>query len=67
LLFQNELGLKPSDCAALAGKRSTAELLLTYQTSLALTRDLLNRERGQDILNTENTEIRTQFRYVLDI
>ena len=63
LYFKNEVGLKPADCALVRGKRSTAELLLTYQTSLELTRDLISRERGQEALTAENTEIRTQFRY----
>jgi hypothetical protein len=55
--------MKPADTALASGKRSTAELLLTYQASLSLTRDLLARERTQEALAAENQEIRTQFRY----
>ena len=62
--MQNELGMKPADTALASGKRSTAELLLTYQASLSLTRDLLARERTQEALAAENQEIRTQFRCI---
>ena len=62
-LFQNDQGLKPAEAALVSGKRSSAELLLTYQTSLALTRDLLTRERSHEALTSDNQEIRTQFRY----
>jgi hypothetical protein len=61
---QNDLGLKPADAALASGKRSTGELLLTYETSLALTKDLLTGERTQDALASDNSEIRTQFRYM---
>ena len=56
------MGLKPSDCATLRGKDSTAEFLVMFETSLGITKDLLQRERQQEQLLAESAEMKTNFK-----
>ena len=54
--------LKPSDCSSLRGKDSTAEFLVMFETSLGITKDLLQRERVQEQLLAESAEMKTNFK-----
>ena len=61
------MGLKPSDCAMIRGKDSTAEFLMMFETALGITRELLHKEKQQDSLMTESSELRTNFKDVLSV
>ena len=56
------MGLKPSDCATLRGKDSTAEFLVMFETSLGMTRELLHKERLQEQLLAESSDMKTNFK-----
>ena len=56
------MGLKPSDCATLRGKDSTAEFLVMFETSLGMTRDLLQKEKLQEQLLAESSDMKTNFK-----
>ena len=60
--LQNDMGLKPSDCAAARGRDTTAEFLVMFETALGVTKELLHRERAQDTLAAEAGDIKTNFK-----
>merc|ERR1719150_2823758 len=64
---KNDMGLKPSDCSTLRGKNSTAEFLVMFETSLGITKDLLQRERQQEQLLAESAEMKTNFKDVVSV
>ena len=57
------MGMKPSDCALIRGKDSTAEFLLMFETSLGITKDLLQKEKSQEHVMSENGELKSNFKY----
>ena len=61
------MGLKPSDCALIRGKDSTAEFLLMFETSLGITKDLLQREKAQEHVMSENGELKSSFKYAFNV
>jgi len=65
--MKNDMGLKPSDCALIRGKDSTAEFLLMFETSLGITKDLLQREKAQEHVMSENGELKSSFKDVLSV
>ena len=58
------MGLKPSDCAMIRGRESTAEFLLMFETALGITKELLHKEKLQDNLMSESSELKTNFKWV---
>ena len=56
------MGLKPSDCAMIRGRESTAEFLLMFETALGITKELLHKEKLQDNLMSESSELKTNFK-----
>ena len=61
------MGLKPWDCAIIRGKDSTAEFLLMFETALGITKELLHKEKQQDSLMSESSDLRTNFKDVLSV
>ena len=56
------MGLKPSDCALIRGKESTAEFLLMFETALGITKELLHKERTQETMLNETADVKTNFK-----
>jgi len=65
--MKNDMGMKPSDCALIRGKDSTAEFLLMFETSLGITKDLLQKEKSQEHVMSENGELKSNFKDVLSV
>jgi len=65
--MKNDMGMKPSDCAIIRGKDSTAEFLLMFETSLGITKDLLQKEKTQEHVVSENGELKSNFKDVLSV
>lgn len=65
--MKNDMGMKPSDCALIRGKDSTAEFLLMFETSLGITKDLLQKEKTQEHVVAENGELKSNFKDVLSV
>ena len=59
--------MKPSDCAIIRGKDSTAEFLLMFETSLGITKDLLQKEKTQEHVVSENGELKSNFKYACNV
>ena len=52
LKFQNDMGLKPHDCAKLMGKKDCAEFLILYETSLDMSKELSEAQLKKDLFRT---------------
>lgn len=62
LFFQNDLGLKPCECARINGKEECNEFLLLYESALDISRELQTSRAMQETIRNENAEIRGYFK-----
>ena len=62
--FQNDMGLKPHDCAKVMGQKECAEFLLLYETSLEMAKELSEVHTKREVLMAEHNELRSYFKYV---
>ena len=56
------MGLKPADVARVRGEDSTAEYLLMFETSMGITKELLQKEKGNENLAAEHGELKGHFK-----
>ena len=56
------MGLKAFDCARLADNKDSAEFLLLFETSLAISSELLRERTQQQVVQNENAELRSHFK-----
>ena len=57
------MGLKSYDCARLANKKDCAEHLLLFETSMGVSRELIQVQTQKETLQAENNELRGYFKY----
>ena len=63
LFSQNDMALKPYDCARLSNRgRDCAEFLLLFETSLGISQELLQAKTKQEALETENNDLKGYFK-----
>ena len=60
--LRNELGLRAYDLAVMAGRQDAAEFILLYQTSLKISRDLLEAADQKERTAAELAELSTHFK-----
>lgn len=60
--FQNDMGLKPHDCAKVMGQKECAEFLLLYETSLEMAKELNEVQTKKELLLAEYNELRSYFK-----
>ena len=56
------MGLKAFDCARLADNKDSAEFLLHFETSLAISSELLRARNQRETVQNENEELRGHFK-----
>ena len=61
-IFQNDMGLKPHDCAKVMGQKECAEFLLLYETSLEMAKELYEVHTKREVLMAEHNELRSYFK-----
>ncbi len=62
VFLQNDMGLKPHDCAQIMGKIHTAEYLILYEASLEMSKELNNAQSKRDFLVAEHNELKGHFK-----
>ena len=65
--FQNDMGLKPHDCAKLMGQKECAEFLILYEASLEMAKELSEVQHKREALMAEHNELRSFFKYVYTV
>ena len=60
--LKNDLGLRAYDVAVMAGRPDAAEFLLLYETSLKLSRDLLEANNQKERSAAELSDLSTYFK-----